>query len=70
MSGLIVHRLALGIFTMWVVSLLVFASTEILPGDVAESILGKEAPDEQIAKMRERLGLNDPAYIRYWNLCF
>ena len=67
MPLLIVRRLALGIFTMWIVSLLVFASTEILPGDVAESILGKEAPDEQITAMRERLGLNDPAYLRYWN---
>ena len=67
MTGLIVRRLALGLVTMWVVSLLVFASTEILPGDVAESILGKEAPDDVIAVMRERLGLNEPAYVRYWD---
>ena len=67
MTGLIVRRLALGLVTMWVVSLLVFASTEILPGDVAESILGKEAPDDVIAAMRERLGLNEPAYVRYWH---
>jgi peptide/nickel transport system permease protein len=67
MTGLIFRRLALGLVTMWVVSLLVFASTEILPGDVAESILGKEAPDDVIAVMRERLGLNEPAYVRYWH---
>lgn len=67
MAGLILRRLALGMVTMWVVSLLVFASTEILPGDVAESILGKEAPDEVIAVMRERLGLNEPAHVRYWD---
>ena len=67
MTGLIFRRLALGLVTMWVVSLLVFASTEILPGDVAESILGKEAPDDVIAVMRERLGLNEPAYVRYWD---
>ena len=67
MTGLIFRRLALGLVTMWVVSLLVFASTEILPGDVAESILGKEAPDDVIAAMRERLGLNEPAYVRYWD---
>ena len=67
MTGLIFRRLALGLVTMWVVSLLVFASTEILPGDVAESILGKEAPDDVIEAMRERLGLNRPAYVRYWD---
>ena len=67
MTGLIFRRLALGLVTMWVISLLVFASTEILPGDVAESILGKEAPDDVIAVMRERLGLNEPAYVRYWD---
>ena len=67
MRNLILRRLALGLVTMWVVSLLVFASTEVLPGDVAESILGKEAPDEVIAAMRERLGLNRPAHVRYWD---
>ncbi len=67
MAGLILRRLALGLVTMWVVSLLVFASTEILPGDVAESILGKEAPDDVVSAMRERLGLNRPAYVRYWD---
>ncbi len=67
MTYTILHRLALGLVTMWVVSPLVFASTEILPGDVAESILGKEAPAEVVAAMRERLGLDRPAYVRYWD---
>ncbi len=48
----ILRRLGLGLVTMWVVSLLVFASTEVLPGDVAESVLGKGAPDEVVAAMR------------------
>jgi peptide/nickel transport system permease protein len=65
MKQLILKRLLLGLFTMWIVSLMIFASTEILPGDVAESILGKEAPPEVIAAMRDRLGLDQPAYFRY-----
>ena len=65
MKHLILKRLLLGLFTMWIVSLMIFASTEILPGDVAESILGKEAPPEVIAAMRDRLGLDQPAYVRY-----
>ena len=52
MKQLILKRLLLGLFTMWIVSLMIFASTEILPGDVAESILGKEAPPDVIAAMR------------------
>ena len=67
MGLLIVRRLTLGLVTMWVVSLLVFASTEILPGDVAETVLGKDAPDDVVAAMRERLGLDRPAYERYWD---
>ncbi len=65
MGLLIARRLALGLLTMWVVSLLVFASTEILPGDVAESILGRDVPEEMKEQMRERLGLNRPAIVRY-----
>lgn len=65
MKQLILKRLLLGLFTMWIVSLMIFASTEILPGDVAESILGKEAPPDVIAAMRDRLGLDQPAYVRY-----
>ena len=65
MTGLISRRLLLGLLTMWIVSVLIFASTEILPGDVAESILGKEASQETIDAMRERLGLNRSATQRY-----
>jgi len=55
---------------MLVVSVLVFASTEILPGDVAESVLGHMATPEAIAAMRERLGLDQPALIRYFDWLF
>jgi peptide/nickel transport system permease protein len=43
----------------------VFAGTEILPGDVATAILGQSATPELVALIRERLGLDDPAYLRY-----
>ncbi len=67
MTKFVVRRLLLGIVTMLVVSVLVFASTEILPGDVAEAILGRMATPEAVAAIRERLGLERPAYIRYFN---
>jgi peptide/nickel transport system permease protein len=59
------RRLVLGLATMLFVSLLVFAGTEILPGDVAHAILGQGATPELVAQVRERLGLNDPLHMRY-----
>jgi peptide/nickel transport system permease protein len=47
------------------VSLLIFAATEILPGDVATAILGQSRTPEAVAAIRASLGLNRPAYIRY-----
>ncbi|TIR95946.1 MAG: ABC transporter permease, partial [Mesorhizobium sp.] len=49
------------------VSVLIFAGTQILPGDVAQAILGQSATPESLANLREQLGLNQPAYIRYFH---
>ncbi len=65
MARLILQRLALGILTLWVVSILIFAGTEILPGDVATAILGQSRTPEAVAAIRASLGLNRPAYVRY-----
>lgn len=62
---IISRRVAIGVVTVLVVSLLVFAGTELLPGDVAQAILGQGATPELLANIRERLGLDQPAYIRY-----
>ena len=60
------QRVALGIVLLLAVSVLIFAGTQILPGDVAQAILGQSATPESLANLREQLGLNDPAYIRYF----
>ncbi len=62
---LVAQRLALGLLTLFVVSLIIFLGVEMLPGDLAQAILGQAATEETIAAMRERLGLNLPAHIRY-----
>lgn len=62
---LIAQRIALGLLLLFAVSVLIFVGTQILPGDVAQSILGQSATAESLANLREALGLNDPAYIRY-----
>ena len=51
--------------TLWLVSLGVFAVSELLPGDVAIFILGQQATPETLAVLRTQLGLNEPAPQRY-----
>jgi peptide/nickel transport system permease protein len=63
---LIAQRLALGVLLLLAVSVLIFAGTQILPGDVAQSILGQSATPQALANLREAMGLNDPAYVRYF----
>lgn len=63
--SLIGRRLALGALTLWLVSIVVFASLQFLPGDFPQAILGQEATPEAVEAFRNELGLNDPAYERY-----
>ena len=65
MATMIVRRILIGLVTIWVVSLIVFAGTEILPGDVAQIILGQSATPESLAALRKELGLDQPALVRY-----
>ena len=72
MIRLAAHRMALGCLLLVAASVLIFAGTQILPGDVAQSILGRSATPESLASLREELGLNKPAVQRYldWLLAF
>ncbi len=62
---MILQRLALGVVTLFVVSLIIFLGTELLPGDFAQEILGQSATPATVAALREQLGLNDPLFVRY-----
>ena len=64
---LVIKRLALGLLTLLGVSLVIFAGTEILPGDVAEAILGQTATPEALASIRHDLELDRSAGVRYLN---
>lgn len=66
-ARLLAQRIALGIGLLFAVSVLIFAGTQILPGDVAQSVLGQSATPQSLANLRERMGLNDPAHVRYLN---
>ena len=65
MLRLIAQRLGLGLITLWAASVLIFAGTEILPGDLASAILQNSATPESLAEMRKELGLDRPAIVRY-----
>ena len=65
MITLILKRGALGILTLLLVSALIFAGTQLLPGDVASAILGQNATPEALAALRQDLGLDLPAWQRY-----
>ncbi|HEY95177.1 MAG TPA: ABC transporter permease [Dehalococcoidia bacterium] len=65
MVRFIVRRIGLICITLLVVSVVIFVITELLPGDVAAMILGKEATPQSVERLREELGLNRPAYERY-----
>jgi peptide/nickel transport system permease protein len=66
MLKLIINRLLLGVLTLWAVSVLIFICTQILPGDVASAVLGQGATPDALAAFRKELGLNVPAYQRYF----
>ena len=58
-------RLFWALFTLLLVSLLTFAMIDLLPGDAANTSLGRFASDEQLEVFREKHQLNDPAPLRY-----
>ena len=62
----IIKKIISMIITLVVVSLCVFLAFSIIPGDPALRMLGTEASPELIAQTRERMGLNDPFFIRYF----
>ncbi|MDQ2653359.1 MAG: ABC transporter permease [Chloroflexota bacterium] len=59
------RRLAFMAVTLFIVSIVIFSVTELLPGDVAVMILGSEATDDTLAALRTQLGLDRPAPARY-----
>lgn len=65
MGRYILRRLGFLLLTVLITSLIVFAITQLLPGDVARVILGREAGEQALQALREELGLNDPPALQY-----
>lgn len=62
---IILQRLALGVLTLFIVSVVIFLAVNALPGDFAQSILGQGATPESVAAIRKDLGLDQPLITRY-----
>lgn len=67
MLNYFLKRLGIGILTLFVASIVVFAVLEIVPGDPAQLMLGLNATDETLNALREQMGLNQPLLLRYWS---
>jgi peptide/nickel transport system permease protein len=62
---LILGRIAAGAATLLVASALIFTATQLLPGDLATAALGRDATPDAVKQLRQRLGLDRPAVLRY-----
>ena len=66
LAGMIFKRVLWGMLTLFAVSLVVFFAMDLQPGEIAYSILGSEATPETVAAFRNKLGLDLPVTVRYW----
>lgn len=66
MIGYIFKRLFYIVIIVLLMSMIVFAITQVLPGNVAKMILGQYATPESLQALEKKLGLNDPVYIQYF----
>ncbi len=67
MSRYILKRLGLTVITLVIVSFVVFAASQLLPGDVGRTILGPYASQQQVDALDKSLGNDKPLPVRYWN---
>jgi len=65
LTRMVAKRIGLGLVTLFVVSLIIFGALEMLPGDLAQQVLGQGATEETVAAFRKELGLDRPAHVRY-----
>jgi peptide/nickel transport system permease protein len=67
MGRFILRRVLLSIITLLILSVIVFACAQVLPGDVGRSILGPFADQKSVDALNEELGANDPLPVQYWD---
>jgi peptide/nickel transport system permease protein len=65
--AMIIRRALLGVLTIVMIAVIVYAATTVIPGDAATAILGHTASPGRIEKLRVELGLDEPVLTRFWH---
>ena len=63
----LLKRIGLGIISLFFVTIIIFSSVNLLPGDFVESVLGQTRTEESVKIFRKELGLDKPYHVRYVN---
>src|SRR5438309_9139119 len=66
-AGYIRKRLVLSVFVLFGVTVVIFGMVHFLPGDPASILLGDRGTQQNIADLRQQLGLNKPLPEQYWD---
>jgi peptide/nickel transport system permease protein len=61
------YRLLLAVITLVLLSIIVFAGCQVLPGDVGRAILGPLADARAVAVLNHQLGVDQPLLLQYWH---
>jgi peptide/nickel transport system permease protein len=66
MGAYVLERVVYILFILVLISVIVFAITQVLPGNVARMILDQYATPDSLRALEEKLGLHDPYHVQYW----
>src|SRR4051794_10815604 len=66
-GSLLLRRTLLGLLTLFIVSILVFFATQVLPGNAATAVLGQSATPERVDVLEKQLGLERPVVEQYFS---
>src|SRR2546430_9150773 len=64
---LVRRRAAAGVLTLFLVSVVVFVATEVLPGNAAFAVLGRNANPANVHALEHQLHLDRPLIVQYWS---
>jgi peptide/nickel transport system permease protein len=67
LTRFVIVRSLLAVGTLIVISVIVFAATQLLPGNAARAKLGRQATKASLKALEQQLGLNRPAGVQYWD---
>ena len=67
MTRFLIRRVLLGILILLLVSIVVFAATQALPGNAAQAVLGRQATPARVKALTAQLHLNESAPAQYWH---